>query len=1034
MSERILRALMQLFAIIAKVDGVTNTGRNIVQLFLKQQLNQELVDQYLAVFDEFLESHHQVAKKKDGTEKRTSLNSVKVLKICTEINRELEQNQKIVVLIRLLEFIYSSNEISEQENEFVTTVAETFNISIEEFNNLKHFVEGKQDLINPHELLVINDQEKYSKSFKHIFIDQFNENVEVWVISIHSVGMYALKLVGNQELVLNGQAITPNKVYILTPGSSLRSAKVKPIYYSDIISKFLADKSSAVVSFQAVDLEYKFSSGKLGLRGININEESGKLIGIMGGSGAGKSTLLNVLNSNEVPSGGAVLINGVNIHTEKHKIEGVIGMVSQDDLLIEELTVYQNLFYNAKLCFGNLDDDTISKMVMKTLTDLGLEQTRDLKVGSPLEKTISGGQRKRLNIGLELIREPAVLFVDEPTSGLSSRDSENIMDLLKELSLKGKLVFVVIHQPSSDIFKMFDKLMILDVGGYPVYYGNPVDAVIYFKRLVNHVNSEESECITCGNVNPEQIFNIIETKVVDEFGNLTSKRKFSPVEWSAHYRKLIESNIGRGGSHTEIPTSTFKVPNKIKQYIIFTTRDIKSKLTNTQYLLINLLEAPVLAFILAYVIRYFNTDAETGRGYVYHDNENIPIYMFMSIVVALFIGLTVSAEEIIRDRRILKRESFLNLSRSSYLLSKIGIMFFLSAIQTLAFIVVGNSVLGIHGMWVDYWLVLFTTSCFANMLGLNISSAFNSAVTIYIMIPFLIIPQLLLSGVMVKFDKLNPAIAKQGGVPVIGEMMTSRWAYEALAVNQFKTNKYEKQFYKYDKAISEAGYKKAYWAQKMADKSSKIESELNNTAETAEIEKDLALLRNELNKEYAKHQGHLPVFDGTESLYLGKVTPKILASLRDYLTQANPNSLKQYYINRDKTARDAKDKINAQYSKTPADHEKLIALMNDYDNETLNAQLTNANDLGEKCLEKDGVLIQRTDPIFLDPDNNFGRAHFFAPQKRLFGNLYQTFWFNLCVIWCMSLLMMLTLYFDLLKKVLDGMGKLFSMFGRKKAA
>jgi uncharacterized tellurite resistance protein B-like protein len=214
MSERILRALMQLFAIIAKVDGVTNTGRNIVQLFLKQQLNQELVDQYLAVFDEFLESHHQVAKKKDGTEKRTSLNSVKVLKICTEINRELEQNQKIVVLIRLLEFIYSSNEISEQENEFVTTVAETFNISVEEFNNLKYFVEGKQTSINSHELLVINDKEQNTKAFKHIYCDQFNEDIEVWVIAIPSVGMYALKLVGNQELVLNGQAITPDKIYM----------------------------------------------------------------------------------------------------------------------------------------------------------------------------------------------------------------------------------------------------------------------------------------------------------------------------------------------------------------------------------------------------------------------------------------------------------------------------------------------------------------------------------------------------------------------------------------------------------------------------------------------------------------------------------------------------------------------------------------------------------------------------------------------------------------------------------------------------
>jgi ABC-type multidrug transport system ATPase subunit/ABC-type multidrug transport system permease subunit len=843
--------------------------------------------------------------------------------------------------------------------------------------------------------------------------------------------MYSLKLVGNQELVLNGQAITPDKIYILTPGSSLRSAKVKPIYYSDIISKFLADKSSTTVSFQAVDLEYKFPGGKLGLRGININEESGKLIGIMGGSGAGKSTLLNVLNSNEIPSGGAVLINGVNIHTEKHKIEGVIGMVSQDDLLIEELTVYQNLFYNAKLCFGNLDDATIGQMVIKTLTDLGLEQTRDLKVGSPLEKTISGGQRKRLNIGLELIREPAVMFVDEPTSGLSSRDSENIMDLLKELSLKGKLVFVVIHQPSSDIFKMFDKLMILDVGGYPVYYGNPVDAVIYFKRLVNHVNSEESECITCGNVNPEQIFNIIETKVVDEFGNLTNKRKFSPAEWSGHYRELIESKIGRGNSNTDVPESTFRIPNKIKQYIIFTTRDIKSKLTNTQYLLINLLEAPVLALILAYVIKYYNTDAETGKGYVYHDNENVPIYMFMSIVVALFIGLTVSAEEIIRDRRILKRESFLNLSRSSYLLSKIGIMFFLSAIQTAAFILVGNSVLGIHGMWIDYWLVLFTTSCFANMLGLNISSAFNSAVTIYIMIPFLIIPQLLLSGVMVKFDKLNPAIAKQGGVPVIGEVMTSRWAYEALAVNQFKANDYEKQFYKYDKAISEADYKKNYWTDKMVAKASKVESELGDIKKNNEAEQDLALLRNELSKEYAKHSS-MPRFGGGNSLYLGKVNKNITSALRDYLQNANPGTLKQFYINRDKRARDERNAIIEKYNKTPEQKAAFLALGEDYDNETLNSQLKNANDFGEKCLEKDGNLIQRTDPIFLDPDNNYGRAHFYAPQKKLFGNFYQTFWFNLCVIWGMCLFMMLTLYFDLLKKLLDGLEKLFSLIGKKR--
>src|SRR3972149_5983154 len=231
-------------------------------------------------------------------------------------------------------------------------------------------------------------------------------------------------------------------------------------------------------------------------------------------------------------------------------------MIPQDDLLIEELSVFQNLFYNAKLCFDNLTDFEITEKVNAVLSDLGLFEARNLKVGSPLDKTISGGQRKRLNIALELIREPSVLFVDEPTSGLSSRDSENIMDLLKELARKGKLLFVVIHQPSSDIYKMFDKMIILDVGGFLIYYGNPVDAIIYFKRIVEHVNSDESECLRCGNVNPEQIFNIIESKVLDEYGNLTRSRKISPSEWNVHYVEQIEKTLEKPTEKNESVMST----------------------------------------------------------------------------------------------------------------------------------------------------------------------------------------------------------------------------------------------------------------------------------------------------------------------------------------------------------------------------------------------------------------------------------------------------------------------------------------------
>jgi ABC-type multidrug transport system ATPase subunit len=351
--------------------------------------------------------------------------------------------------------------------------------------------------------------------------------------------------------------------------------------------------------------------------------------------------LLHVLNGSEKPSSGRVLINGVDIHKEPNKVEGIIGFVPQDDLLIEDLTVYQNLYFAAKLCFSQLSEMGINKLVMRTLEDLGLMETRDLKVGSAMRKTISGGQRKRLNIGLELLREPAVLFCDEPTSGLSSRDSENIIDLLKELSLKGKLVFTVIHQPSSDIFKMFDKLVILDTGGFQIYYGNPVDAVSYFKQNINLINSEQGECVQCGNVNPEQIFNIIETKVINEYGNFTNERKFSPEQWNQTY--LQRTKLSAIEHVKDTPHSTLSIPTWIKQTRIFSLRDLLSKLSNQQYLVINLVEAPLLAFILAFIVRFYNVDDPFRSGYIFSKNLNMPAYLFMSVIVALFMGLTVSA-------------------------------------------------------------------------------------------------------------------------------------------------------------------------------------------------------------------------------------------------------------------------------------------------------------------------------------------------------------------------------------------------------
>lgn len=1002
MSEKILKALMRLFAIIAKADENAADPRNVVESYLKQLLNKEQIAEYLAIYDDYIKQQNQGVEG-EKKKRRLAVSSVKVIVICNQINEELTQKQKFIVLLNLIEFVSSNDFISEQEMEFISTVSSSFNIPDEEFLQcLQLGARSNVPMIedtNNFLLIGTKEQAAYTNS-KYLYSDSLSG--ELAVLKVNSIGIYLLRYYGNSELFLNSQIISSSKIYILSPGSSIRSNKVNPIYYSDIVSCFLKSENENKIVLDVKKLEYKFKNGKTGLHPLTFTENSGKLIGIMGGSGAGKSTLLNILNGSNIPSSGEVLINGYNLHQDKKHLEGVIGFIPQDDLLIEELTVYQNLFYNSKLCFAGYDDAKINELVIKMLNDLGLIETKDLKVGNSLEQTISGGQRKRLNIALELIREPSILFVDEPTSGLSSRDSENIMDLLKELALKGKLVFVVIHQPSSDIFKMFDKLLLLDNGGYPIYNGNPVESVIYFKTIINQVNANESECVTCGNVNPEQIFNIIEAKVLDENGNQTRNRRIPPKEWNEFYHsKLIENADQSVGEKQHQIKNTFRKPNFINQFKVFAKRNILSKLSDKQYLSINLLEAPLLAALLATLIKYY----KNSNVYLFSDNKNMPAYLFMCVLVALFIGLTVSAEEIIRDRKILKRESFLNLSKGSYLLSKILILFVISAIQTFTFVIIGNYILEIKGMYFDYWLVLFTTSCFANMLGLNISATFNSAVTIYILIPFLLIPQILLSGVIVKFDELNPKISSQEVVPMWGEIMTSRWAFEALAVNQYLNNDYEKQIYSFDKEISNSMLNKVYWVSKMNDIASDCKSK-KATVETYD------LLRTEITDQ-VKAVPSIP-FDNIEKITIDTYNDNVNNLVKEYL-----DKVKKHYSEINEKANRKRDEWMAKFQETESGKASYAALVSKYQNKKLEDAVKNANVDVDPLVVENGKLVPTADPIFRDGSSaRFVRSHFYAPSKNVFGKQYSTFWVNITVMWAMSLLLWLMLYFDVLRRII----------------
>jgi len=1012
MSEPILKALMQLFAIIAYPTSSSGDRRKIVEYFLRRQINQQAAREYLQIFDHYFSLHHEKLKEKSKRKKRTSSSSVRVLKICTEINEELTQKQKNVVLVRLLEFVKSGGEVTEQQMAFITTVAETFHIPREEYDLIHSFVLEPFDQLPDSRSFLIIDCNAGLDSSQMRHIHSPNLEGELRVIELASTGMYFIRYIGESEIYLNGQLLEQDKVYVLNVGASIRSSKIQPVYYGDIITRFNIDRLDSRITFEARHVEYHFSNGDTGLRPMSFYGESAKLIGIMGASGAGKSTLLNVLNGSYEPTGGKVLINGINIHKEREKIEGLIGYVSQDDLLIEELTVFQNLYFNARLCFAYYSKEELEEVVDDTLEDLGLYDIKDMIVGSPLNKKISGGQRKRLNIALELIREPAVLFLDEPTSGLSSRDSENILDLMKELTLKGKVVFAVIHQPSSDIFKMFDKLLILDQGGYLIYDGEPIESLIYFKSRIQHANWNESECPVCGNVNPEQIFNIVETKVLDEYGNFTNERKIAPYEWHEKFNhSTIRQKQKKLVPGDKLPTIHFRIPNFLKQFRIFTQRDVLSKLANTQYLFINLFEAPVLAFILSYIVKYYEINSR--HGYTLASNSNLPVYIFISVIVAMFIGLTVSSEEIIRDRKILKREAFLNLSWNSYLFSKIGVQFFISAIQAWLFVLVGNSIMEIQGMYLEYWLILFSAWCFSNMLGLLISDSFNTVITIYILIPFLIIPQLILSGVIVKYEKLNPTISNPKTIPFYGEVITARWAYEALAVYQFKNNDYEQPLYPYDKVISQADFRKNYWITRLQNKVSYIQRHLDDSSRQHTIQANLALLRGEIAEELQSPSSRLVRFASLDRLQPERLEKKNLRELEDYL-----KLLRRYYIKLYNKATDKKDAIMTSMQHEADGQDNLLQLRRNHYNEKLADFVTNSEEMN-RIIEYEGELVQKIDPVFKDPEHPLIKAHFYAPRKQLLGKYYPTFWVNMLVIWVMSLLLYIALSRRWLRRLID---------------
>ncbi|MEY2541392.1 MAG: hypothetical protein QOI22_994 [Verrucomicrobiota bacterium] len=592
--------------------------------------------------------------------------------------------------------------------------------------------------------------------------------------------------------------------------------------------RIIEEERNIIRTLNVNEVTHRFSNGEVGLDGISFSITRGELVCVMGASGSGKSTLLKVLAGQLQSSSGDVVLNGQSLYPNLEALKHYISYVPQEDAFDEHLTIGENLQFAAAIRSPHLSRRDRMRRLEAKLVELGLGERRDAVVGSAVKKTLSGGERKRLNIGLDMIGMSDVYLFDEPTSGLSSKDSEHVIEIIRSMA-HNKIVIVTIHQPSSKLFQMFHKAMLLDKGGRLVFFGTPSDMLRYFAEAEHQhqFGAELGACPSCGTTRPEFIFDVLETPLRDlsgdiiyeenNRGQLVAARRYSPEFWRDKYEafRLIqdvkqvslrkEPALPLPAAPTQKRRTPFRWHDEWTQFRTLLWRSFISKLRNRANLVITIGVAPVLALLIATLLRY----SDSGH-YDFASAYHIPTFLFLSLIVAMFLGLTNSADDIIRDRAVLQRERNLSVRLPYYVISKTATLGVFALVQCVLFVLIGNYVLQIRGMfWIDLGIV-FITAMSGVALGLVISSLVADPKTAANIVPLVLIPQIIMGGALIKYEDMNRNLAlvyalthwfrehpttEQGKkmdsklqVPFVCQFIAMRWSYEEMVVAQAKLN------------------------------------------------------------------------------------------------------------------------------------------------------------------------------------------------------------------------------------------------------
>ncbi len=526
------------------------------------------------------------------------------------------------------------------------------------------------------------------------------------------------------------------------------------------------------VTIEAKEIVVLAPNGTRLLDPVSLTVFPYELVAMMGPAGAGKTTLLKALNGYTRPIRGTVLFRGQSLYDYYDLYRHMMGYVPQDDIVHPQLTVRQALYFSARLR-TDLTDAEIDARTQKVLDDLGIPDKIDTVIGSPEKKTLSGGQRKRVNIGLELITDTPVLFLDEPTSGLSSYDAESVVDLLKELSKSGKTILTTIHQPSLKVYKQFDDLLMVsrDKGSKPgalVYFGPAYpDSIQFFNSPA--AGPTDTAPLQSDELNPEMLFSGMNT-VPEANRTETWRQRYL----ASHYRKeFVENRSGKQPAAAdktgeERPRRQFD----LGQWFALVKRNIIVRLQDRAQTAILLAQAPlfaVLVVLVSYPMRPDHFD---------EISQKLPIVHFLMVVAAIWFGCNNAARDIVGEWTIYKRERMVTLKLLPYVFSKFAVLLGLCIFQCGSMLAIIYLIDGLHSNFLYDFLVLLLSSMIGAGLGLSISALSKTTESAIAMLPVVLLPIIALGGGM-RSIYLMPHAGQ-----VLSAIIPSRWSYEANLLHE----------------------------------------------------------------------------------------------------------------------------------------------------------------------------------------------------------------------------------------------------------